>query len=106
MANRMITAQQALSSKRDFYSKKFQGNGYYPINKFVYHADKDCYEQLVKKNNGWYSWGIAYEKPFNYKCKGEEKTITNKSWWEYIFDHNSFILSFDEMTNNNVYDVE
>ena len=103
MANRMITAQQALSSKRDFYTKRFQQNGYYPINKFKYNAEKDCYEQLVKKNNGWHSWGIAYEKPFT--CS-DGHVITNKSWWQYIFENNSFILSFDEMTDNNVYDVE
>ena len=103
MANRKITAQEALNSKRDFYAKRFQQNGYYPINKFVYRADKDCFEQFVKKNDGWYSWGIAYEEP--YACS-DGYFITNKNWWEYIFDHNSFILSFDEMTNNSIYDVE
>ena len=105
MNRQNITPQQALNSKRDFYAKRFQNNGYYPINKFVYHAESGCYEQFVQKSNGWHSWGIAYEKPTSYVSNGEKKTITNISWWQYIFENNSFILSFDEMIDDNSYNL-
>ena len=32
-----ITAAQALDSKKTFYVKEWQQNGYFPIEKFVYH---------------------------------------------------------------------
>ena len=102
MSRQSITAEQALNSKRDFYTKRFQGNGYYPINKFVYHAESDCYEQFVKKSNGWYSWGIAYKKPFT--CF-DGNVVDNRSWWQYIFENNSFILSFDEMIDDKNYNL-
>lgn len=91
MANQ-ITIEQALNGKRDFYSKSFQNNGYYPIDKYVYHADTDEFEQFVQKTSGWKSWGIS-------KASG----ISNKDWLRYIFEHNSKILTWEEMTDNHSY---
>ena len=51
----------------------------------------------MQKTSGWYSWGIAYEKPFT--CN-DGKVITNKTWWLYIFEHKSFKFSFEEMKDN------
>lgn len=98
-----ISAAQALDSKRTFYAKRFQQNGYYPIQKFVYDKASGCYEQFVQKGKGWHSWGIAYKEPFT--CN-DGKVITNKSWWLYIFEHNSFKLSFEEMKDNNNYNLD
>ena len=103
MSRQGITPEQALNSKKDFYAKTWQQNGYYPIQKFVYHAENDCYEQFVQKKRCWKSWGIAYEKPFT--CS-DGKAIDNRSWWRYIFEHNSLILSFSEMSDNYSYDLK
>ena len=101
-----ITAEQALYSKRDFYVKSWQNNGFYPIDKFVYHADKDCYEQFVEKESGWKSWGISYEKPCICMVGGgKEIVITNRSWWQYIFEHGCHILSFEKMSDNHNYNL-
>ena len=86
---KQITTEQALNGKKDFYCKSFQSNGYYPIDKYVYHADTDEFEQFVQKTSGWKSWGIS-------KATG----ISNKEWLRYIFEHNSNILTWDEMTDN------
>lgn len=107
MSKQGITAEQALYSKKDFYAKKWQQNGFYPIDKFVYHAENDCYEQFVQKTSGWKSYGIAYEKPTICAVDGgKEIEITNRSWWQYIFEHSSYILSFSEMSDNYSYDLK
>ena len=93
--NKEISIIEALNGKRTFYAKKWQSNGYYPISKFVYHPDRDAFEQFVQKNSGWRSRGID-----------ETKHITNKDWWGYIFEHNSYKLSFCEMTDNKQYNCE
>ena len=90
-----ISINEALNGKKTFYAKRFQSNGYYPINKFVYHPDRDAFEQFVQKNSGWQSWGIA-----------EPEDITNKEWWRYIFENNQYKLSFEEMTDNKQYNCE
>ena len=91
---KQITIEQALNGKRDFYSKSFQNNGYYPIDKYVYHADTDEFEQFVQKTSGWKSWGIP-------KAAG----ISNKDGLKYIFEHNGKKLTWDEMTDNNNYNT-
>lgn len=93
--NKPISVDEALSGKKTFYAKKWQQNGYYPINKFVYHSDKDAFEQFVQKSGGWYSWGI-----------NDTDTISNKDWWKYIFEHNGYKLSFEEMKDNKNYNYE
>jgi len=102
-----ITPEQALNSKKVFYAKKWQQNGYYPIEKFVYHAENDCYEQFVEKASGWKSYGIAYENPTICTVDdGKKIEITNFSWWQYIFEHGNYILSFSEMSDNYSYDLK
>ena len=91
---KQITIEQALNGKRDFYRKTFQSNGYYPIDKYVYHADTDEFEQFVQKTSGWKSWGIS-------KAAG----ISNKDWLRYIFEHTSIVLAWDEMTDNYSHDA-
>ena len=106
MTKQGITPKEALGSKRDFYVMTSQGNGYYPIDKFVYHPESDSYEQFVQKTSGWHSWGIAYEKPTKYTdSNGKENTVTNRSWWLYIFEHKACIISFDEMSDNKSYNL-
>lgn len=100
---KQISAKEAIDSNKTFYVKEWQQNGYYPIEKFVYHKENDCYEQFVQKTSGWYSWGIAYEKPFT--CN-DGKVITNKTWWLYIFEHKSFKFSFEEMKDNKNYNLD
>jgi hypothetical protein len=100
---KQISAKEVIDSNKTFYAKKWQQNGYYLIEKFVYHEENDCYELFVQKTSGWYSWGIAYEKPFT--CN-DGKVITNKSWWLYIFEHNSFKFSFEEMKDNKNYNLD
>lgn len=99
---RQITAIEALNSKRDFYVKDWQQNGFYPINKFVYHPENGCYEQFVQKTSGWKSWGISYEKPTTINGN----VINNHSWWQYIFEHNACLLSFEEMKDNKNYNLD
>lgn len=35
-----ITAKEAIESNKTFYAKKWQTNNFYPIDKFVYNAEK------------------------------------------------------------------
>lgn len=85
-----ISVITALNSKRTFYSKQWQSNGYYPIDKFVWDSERGMYEQLTNKSNKWKSRGYYAEN----------------NYWQYIFEHNPFILSFDEMTNTRKYNCE
>lgn len=91
---KQITIEQALNGKKDFYVKTSQSNGYYPIDKYVYHSDTDEFEQFVQKESGWKSWGIP-----------KAADISNKDWLRYIFEHNGKILTREEMTNNYSYDA-
>ena len=96
-----LTPEQALRGTKVFYAKKWQQNGFYPIDKFVY-AERRGWEEFVWKGKGWHSWGIAYEKP----CVLSDKTITNYSWWKYIFENNKYILSDEEMKNDHKFNLE
>lgn len=100
---KQISAVQALESKNTFYAKRFQQNGYYPIQKFVYDKKSGCYEQFVQKGKCWHSLGIAFKEPLT--CNNGD-VVTNKSWWLYIFEHNSYKLSLDEMRDNYNYNLE
>ena len=99
-----ITAKEAIESNKTFYAKKWQTNNYYPIDKFVYNAEKNAYEHFVSKtNNGtpyWRSRGFAFENG-----TGEKNNPTNKEWWQSIFEHNCYILSFEEMKNEREFDL-
>ena len=94
-----ITARQALDSKKTFYAKVWQQNGYYPIKKFVWNDDMNSFEEFVQKTSGWHSWGFAYPTPTEV-CG---KVITNYTWWLYIFEHNSYIFSDTPMHDNNTF---
>lgn len=87
-----LTPKVALDSRKTFYAKKWQKNGYYPICKFVWNEEQNGYEQFVQKTSGWFSWGVA-----------NQSSISNRDWWMYIFTHNGYILSFNEMTDNSNY---
>jgi hypothetical protein len=92
---KVITVEQALSGNKDFYCKTWQQNGFYPIDKYVYHPETDEYEEFVQKLSGWRSWGIP-----------KAGNISNKDWLKYIFEHNSHILTYGEMTNDKEYNNE
>ena len=63
--------------------------------------------KVIQKNSGWKSYGISYEKPTIFTVDGGKKIeITNRSWWEYIFEHSAYKFSFDEMKDNYNYNVE
>lgn len=98
---------RSIAFKKGFYAKKWQQNNYYPIDKFVYHPESDTYEQFIQKNSGWKSYGISYEKPTIITVDdGKKIEITNRSWWEYIFEHGVYKFSFDEMKDNYNYNAE
>lgn len=90
-----LNPKEVLSGKRTFYAKRCQNNGYYPVSMFVYNENQDAWENFDKKNDGWKSCGCAYPKPSKYG----DNVITNRSWWEYIFENYSYILSYEEMTD-------
>lgn len=77
-----LTAVEALDSKRTFYVKHWQSNGYYPIDKYKYNSETKQYERFVNKSDQWRSRGL-----FDYV------------YLKYIFEHNACIISFSEMTD-------
>lgn len=87
---KQIDVQTALSSHGTFYAKQWQSNGYYPIDKFVWNNEKNMYEQFVKKSDKWVSRG----------CRGDNH------YWQYVFEHTAFILSFEEMTQTRKYNCK
>lgn len=97
-----IDPKTALNGKKTFYVKHSQNNGYYPIDKFVWNEEKNAWEQFIEKNSGWHSYGCAYAEPLTIG----NKTITNFSWWLYIFEHNGCIISYNEMQDNRNYNED
>lgn len=93
--NKEISIDAALNGKKTFYGKFWQQNNYYPIYKFVYHADTDEFEKFNQKESGWHSWGIS-----------KAQSVSNKEWLRYTFEHSSWKLSFDEMRDNLHYNLE
>jgi hypothetical protein len=89
MEKQLITLNEALNGKRSFYAKKWQQNDFYPIEKYVYHADTDEFEQFDQKISGWNSWGIP-----------KAGSVPNKEWLRYIFEHGNYRLSFDEFKDD------
>ena len=96
MRKESLNPEQVLNGKKTFYAKRYQNNGYFPVTKYVWHEDKQAWEQFVQKGNVWHSWGVAYETPVELNGAA----ITNISWWEYIFTHNDYLLSYNEMKDN------
>ena len=80
-----------LDAKKTFYVKKWQSNGYYPIEKYVWNDDEQTWEEFVQKGNGWLSYGLVHSP---------SEKVTDREWLEYPFLHMSYILSFNEMIDN------
>ena len=97
-----LTPKQALDSKKTFYAKKSQQNGYYPIYKYEYNMEKGLWELFTEKESGWKSYGFAQEKPI--VVNGE--TITNYSWHLYILEHDSYLLSDEPMKDNKNFNLQ
>lgn len=96
-----ISAEKALNGKATFYAKKWQQNNYYPIEKFVWNEEQNGWEEFVQKGGSWHSWGVVFPNKVTY---GDG--VTNYSWWLYIFQNNSYILSDEEMTDNKHYNLD
>ena len=88
-----------LDAKKTFYSKKWQGNGYYPIQKYEWIEGENTWEEFVQKIKGgketWLSYGLVRSP--------QPEKVTDREWLEYPFLHMSFILSFNEMKDNKHY---
>ena len=80
-----------LDAKKTFYAKKWQSNGYYPIEKYVWNDDEQTWEYFCQKGNGWHSRGLVHSP---------SEKVTDREWLEYPFLHVSYILSFNEMIDN------
>lgn len=89
----MITAKQFLEAKKTFYAKKRQNNDFFPIYKFVWNKKENAWERFSEKESGWKSEGFGNKM-------GQEDNI---NWFLYIFEHNSYILSYKEMKDNYTY---
>lgn len=95
-----LTYEEAINSNRTFYAKRWQQNDFYPIYKFVYHPDKDAYEQFEDKgSSGWHSWGIDW-------CGVKDAKFTNKEWWLSIFKMNPYKFSFQPMKDDHHYNTD
>ena len=46
-----ITPEEAVDSHGTFYAKRWQSNGYYPIEKYVWDENEQNYEQFVRKTS-------------------------------------------------------
>ena len=88
-----MTAKEFLHAKKTFYAKKRQNNKYYPIYKFVWNERENAWEQFAQKENGWHSYGFG----------NKNGNADNIQWFLYIFEHNSYILSYNEMKDDHNY---
>ena len=90
-SERNENVKNILNAKKTFYAKKWQSNGYYPIEKYEWVEKENTWEHFVKKSNAWHSRGLVHSPSEN---------ITDREWIEYPFLHMSFILSFNEMIDD------
>lgn len=93
----LIDAKTALDSHKTFYAQKWQSNGFYPIDKYVWNEAEKAYEHFTEKINAqgkrfWLSRGCP---------NGGD--ISNYDWLKYIFEHNAYALSFDKITDEHHY---
>lgn len=79
-----ITIDSALASRGTFYEKRWQGNGFYPIYKYVWDEELQQYVLFNQKSDKWVNWGGHTEKELRFE-----------------FQYNLGILSFEEMKDNN-----
>jgi hypothetical protein len=94
-----IDPETALNSKKVFYAKKQQSNGYFPIYKYVWDDNRKEWEEFdEKESNGkrfWRSYGFP-------KANG----VSNYEWLKYKFEHNPYKLGFDEMFDNRHFNLQ
>ena len=84
-----VTPKEAMDSHRDFWVKRYQGNGYYPITHFVWHEEYQQYDTRWKKL-----------RPYEPESRTPKEQY---DWWLCILENNPCIISFDEMRNTRQY---
>ena len=84
-----VTPKEAMDSHRDFWVKRYQGNGYYPITHFVWHEEYQQYDTRWKKL-----------RPYEPESRTPKEQY---DCWLYILENNPCIISFDEMRNTRQY---
>ena len=89
--NDVITPKEALNSHRDFWVKRWQGNGYYPITHYVWLEEYKQYDDRWKKTGPFKPWD-------------DSKKLYNSQL--YVLENNPYIVSFNEMKNNSIYNNE
>lgn len=94
-----ITPEEAVDSHGTFYAKRWQSNGYYPIEKYVWDENEQNYEQFVRKT----SKGKPYWRSWCFRCAGEN-SVEKRERLLYIFKNNPYILSFKPMKDTSNYD--
>lgn len=82
-----LSIDELLASKRTFYTKRWQSNGYYPIDKFVWNEEYETYDRVPFKR----------KNPYHY---GDLDQI------KYVLEHNPFLISVEEFMDNRSYDSE
>ena len=83
---------EILDRANTFYAKKFQGNGFYPLEKFVWDESEQAYIMYWKKESGWYT-------PQTYKYTQTKEQL------KYMFEHNLYKVSEQEMFNEHEFDL-
>ena len=94
----ILTVDQAFKSRKTFYVKFWQGNGYYPVDKFEWNEARQEWERFDEKvdSNGvrfWYSSGFP---------RGGD-TVPNEEFIRYTLEHMAVVISDIDMTNNRVF---
>lgn len=82
-----LTIDELLASKRTFYTKRLQENGYYPIDKFVWDEENGTYDRVPFKHRNPYPYG-------------------NLDEIKYILENNPFLISVEEFMNNKTWGSE
>lgn len=85
---------ELINAKGTFYTKKFQCNGFYPIDRFSWNKQKNKYERFVRKTNDFVN--------YFYKLSSEYSV----SELTYLLEHNSFLISGKELKDDLNYNIE
>ena len=89
-----VTCENAINAKSTFYAKKGQSNGYYPIEKLTYDKERGNWQRYVEKvdENGKRIW--------------RKIETMDESQVRYLFEHNAYKIGFEEMCDNNNYNLK
>lgn len=87
-----VAPKEALDSHRDFWVKRWQSNGYYPITHYVWH------EECQQHDTRWKKLRPFEPSPWNPKELYEYNL--------YMLENNPYIISFSEMHNPKQYNNE